>query len=285
LRSKLRQAQQKRRQAISKVNSAIRKFNSTQKRAVVDRNRKARARNARARANQQRVKQELRRLNSRLPTTTTRFSTLRVSVQTVHDAYGCYEEQVGADTDHPLHAELLDLAEREDANSLGVMNALLDDDTDTHASSGALQETSIVDELLSISSDLDQRWRGAVFALNPTNPDACRHFCSSAREVFTKMVHLKTPDAEVLRALPSCEVTDRGRPTRRSRIQFVLGEKGMNTESLEEFVERDITNILELFDVLNSGTHGDAGKYSLPKLVAIKTRVEQGLLFLARVIS
>ena len=117
------------------------------------------------------------------------------------------------------------------------------------------------------------------------NPDACRHFCASAREVFTKMVHLRAPDTDVLNAMPSCEVTDKGKPTRRSRIRYVLSTKGMDVESLEDFVERDIANILELFDVLNSGAHGDAGKYDLPKLLAIKTRAEEGLLFMARIVS
>ena len=53
----------------------------------------------------------------------------------------------------------------------------------------------------------------------------------------------------------------------------------MTDSTLEEFVEQDISNVIELFDVLNKGTHGAAGAFDLRALLSIKTRVEQALGF------
>jgi len=283
LRSQLRQAQNKQRQAITKFNQAVRRYNQGVKTAVNRYNQEVRAHNARVRAHRQRVRQELARLNSR--SSSTRYTTFRVSVQTVHDAYVRYEAQVGAEPEDARHAAILDLAEREDANSLAVMNALLDEERDTDEDSEALRETQIADELRMISGDLDARWRGAVYALSPKNPDAARHFCTSARAVFVQMLELQAPDREVLSAMPSCETTQAGQPTRRSKIRYVLSKKGLAVESLEDFVQRDVENVLELFGVFNSGTHGPAGRYDLRKLTAIKTRVEEGLLFLSSIVA
>ncbi len=57
----------------------------------------------------------------------------------------------------------------------------------------------------------------------------------------------------------------------------------MNNDDQVAFVEADVQNIIELFDVLNAGTHGPAGKYDLVTLASIKKRVEDGLVFLARI--
>lgn len=283
LRSLLRQAQSRQQQAVNKINQGIRRYNQGVRSAVNKYNQEVRAHNARVRAHRQRVRQELTRLSSRLATT--RYSTFRVSVQTVHDAYIGYEAQVGVEPDDPRHATLLDLAEREDANSLAVMNALLDEERLTDEDSEGLRQTQITDELRVISEDLDSRWRGAVYALSPRNPDAARHFCTSAREVFVQILDLRAPDGEVLRAMPSCDKTQTGEPTRRWKIRYVLSKKGLELETLADFVQRDVENVLELFAVFNSATHGPAGKYDLGKLSAIKTRVEEGLLFLSSIVA
>ena len=278
LKSQLRQAQSKQQQAINKYNQKVRKVNS----AINQYNSKARAHNARVRANQQRLKSELNRLSSR--STSTRTVTYRVSVRTVLDAYTRYESQVGPEPADPRHAEWLDLAERESANSAAVANALLDEQA-TDEPTVDPQQTEIEDQLRSISPDLDQRWRGAVFSLSPENPDAARHFCTSTREVFTQILEATAPDGDVTSGDPACERTQSGKPTRRSKIRHVLRRKGVEVESLEEFVQTDIDNIIELFNELNSGTHGHAGRFDLRQLAAIKTRAEHGILFLASIVS
>jgi hypothetical protein len=165
------------------------------------------------------------------------------------------------------------------------MNALLGDTTDIDESLNDLQNTAITNELSLISEDLNSRWMGAVFSLNPRNPDAARHFCTSAREVITRILEIKAPDAEVITALPECQKTDQGKPTRRAKVRFLLHQKGMYDDTLEEFVEQDIENIVELFRVFNAGTHGSAGTFNLLTLSSIKRRVEDGVVFLSQLVN
>jgi hypothetical protein len=133
-----------------------------------------------------------------------------------------------------------------------------------------------------ISEDLDARWRGALFALNPANPDAARHFCASSREIFAQILDIKAPDSAIFASIPGAERTERGNATRRSKMQFLFQQKGVLFGELAEFASEDIGNIIELFDILNTGTHGPAGRYNIRTLGAIKRRVEDGLVFLSR---
>lgn len=283
LQSKLRQIESKRRQAINRINQGIRKYNRDVQSAVNKHNSAVRAHNARVRSNRQRLQQELNRLSRQPSVATTRYATLRTSVSQVHTAYERYDARFG---DSVEHAVALDLAEREDANSVAVLNALLDDDQERVEGEGDdLQETKIVDELRMFSADLHARWEGALYALSPRNPDACRQFCTSAREILTSLVNLRAPVGEVLSAAPSCEKDQHGRPTRGARIRHVLVSKGLDDVTSESFAEENIESILALFKTLNSGTHGDAGKYGLSKLRAIKTRVEDGLLWMSHILS
>ena len=282
LRSKLRQLESNQRQAVNRYNQAVRNYNSKLRTAVNQYNQAARAHNARVRANRQRLKSELSKLASQ---TTAHYSTFRVSVESVHDAYVRYDARFGDTPEDPRHTELLDLAERESANSVAVMNALLDEGDEGQADGDELRGTTITTELSCVAPDLDARWRGAVFARSPQNPDAARHFCTSAREVFVQMLDLRAPNNEVLQAMPSCEKTQQGHPTRRAKIHYVLAKKGMAVAELEEFVQRDVENVLELFGVFNTATHGPAGRYDMHKLSAIKTRVEEGIQFLSSVVA
>ena len=137
-----------------------------------------------------------------------------------------------------------------------------------------------MNRLADLSKDLDDRWKGALFSLNPANPDAARHFCTSAREIFTEIFDSKAKDADVFATFPTCEKTDRGNATRRVKIRYFLHKKGFRDNDVEDFIEKDMQNILDLFHILSTGTHGEAGKYTFEKLFAIKKRVEDGLIFL-----
>ena len=59
----------------------------------------------------------------------------------------------------------------------------------------------------------------------------------------------------------------------------------MSVDPLEEFVENDLENIVQLFDIFNAGTHGTAGTFDLAQLKAIRRRVENGIMFLIEVIG
>jgi hypothetical protein len=214
----------------------------------------------------------------------TRYVTFRASVETLHRSYVILDRSAEERDTSEFEGDLLDLSERENANSVEVMNALLAEQQ--LGSEGddlaRLRETRVEGELVALSADLDSRWRGALFALHPENPDASRHFCASAREIFTTLLEQRAPDDEVKRALPNCPLHE-GRPTRRSRIQFALRRKGLIAEPLEQFVDTDVDNILELFKVFNDGTHGSAGRFGFEQLRAIKTRVEDGIVYLSRI--
>lgn len=173
--------------------------------------------------------------------------------------------------------------QRETANSLEITNRLLEKGSDSEGYVDASQDSSLLDQLRRISNDLDDRWRGAVFALNRNNPDAAQHFCTSAREIITQILEIRAPDKEVVGLLPNCDRTDQKKPTRRAKIKYLLHQRGMIEDTLEEFIEKDMENIVQLFHVFNEGTHGKAGSFSFSQLTSIKKRVEDGIVFLAEI--
>ncbi len=279
LRNFQRDIERQQRQAIDRYKERVRRANQS----IDTYNREVRAHNARVRANRQRLQSALARLASQ-PPSTTRYVVFRSSVEAVNTAYVRFEQQVQANPDS-RYGQLLDLSEREAANSVGVMNALLGSEPLAEEQATGPEDEELIAELGKISPDLRDRWRGAVFALNPTNPDAARHFCTSAREIITHILETKAPDAQVFAALPNCDRTDRGNPTRRARVRFFLHRKGLLEDTLEEFVERDLENIVDLFDAFNAGTHGPAGRFQFAQLAVIRKRVEDGVFFLSRLLD
>jgi len=280
LRSKLRQLESKQRQAISKHNQEIRRHNHNVRNAVNKYNNSVRQYNARARANRQRIINELNRLQSR---TTVRYQVLHTSTLTLNTAYQNLERHEREFDNLSFGNQFLDLSERENANSLAVSNVLESEDQQGTVGEEELATTGITNELLNISPDLDSRWRGALFSLSPRNPDASRHFCTSAREIFIHILDHFAPDSEVLSRFQSCEKTDKGQPTRRWKIKHILVNAGIVSEQAVDFVDEDVTNVLQLFRVFNDGTHGSAGRFEFAQLRAIKERVENGLVYLTTI--
>ncbi len=282
LKNMIRQAEQKQRQAITKYNREVDKFNRETKRAVDNYNREVRAHNSRVRRNRQRLRIELSKLSSQ--TTRTRYVTYQTSVESLRSSFARVETRVGAGAWGASGSDILDLAEGETANSVGVLNALLEEPKSDVADVDDLRQTTLAGELSELSKDLDQRWRGALFALDPRNPDAARHFCASSREILTRVIETEAPDTTVLGAFPECPKTKEGRPTRRARVHFFLHRKGMLDDDLTDFVESDLENVVTLFNIFNEGTHGAAGTFTLRQLAAIKHRVEDAIRFLYRVV-
>ncbi|MDD9982302.1 MAG: hypothetical protein OXU81_13245 [Gammaproteobacteria bacterium] len=287
-RSKLRQLQAKRKQAIDKYNRDVTAYNQKLRSAVnkhnqaVNRyNSQVRAHNNRVRANRNRLRQELDKLVR--AASQPRYVTFRRSVESVHRSYFRLESAAETSRYGDHYNDVLDLSEREAANSASVMNALLGNpeslDTEAH-----IQSTTLDPVLSLIAADLPDRWHGALFSLNPNNPDAARHFCTSAREILTRILDSRAPDRLVLAEMPACERTASGSPTRRAKIRFFLQRSNMSDEALENFVEEDIRNVLHLFREFNDGTHGSAGRFSLKQLLAIKKRVEDAVAFLWSII-
>ena len=266
-------------QAIDKQNRAIRDYNHKVKRAVDSHNREVRAHNARVRANQQRLNAEIARFNRQR--SATRYVTVQTSTIALHTAYSHVDEQ--SESWNERGQELADLAEAETTNSTQLANTLLDD---TAADTEQVEETSLTDELSSLSLDLHNRWEGALFAINPRNPDAARHFCTSAREVMVKLLDMNAPDAAVLQAKPDCARGPDGKAaSRREKIGYLLELNGAGYEALGDFVEQDVNDVLNLFPQFNKGTHGTAGNFDIPTLRAIKHRVENSIRFLSKLVQ
>ena len=265
IRSKIRQAQTKQRQAIQKWNSAVRTYDN-----------KVRSYNARVRANQSRLRSAVQSLSTR--TITVRYRSFHTSAAAL---YSAYERLDNSDAD-PF---LSDLAERDTANSVTLLNTLLGDSSHDRVGDVELTSTKLSESLSRYPTDMQDRWSGAIFALNPRNPDSARHFCTSAREILADILNTEAPDAEVLSWFPDCDVTEQGTPTRRAKIHYCLDRSGLNDGALENFIEVNINDLSVLFKDLNTGAHGPAGRFSLPQLTAIKTRVEDSIDFICEIVT
>ena len=280
LKSKIRQAERKTKQAINQYNTEVRKFNRELNQAISHYNSAVRRHNLQVQHNRQVINREILKLKA---TSTTRVQ-YSSSVIAMHNSYGrvvdYYDEGVEIT---PEQEHILDLVEQEQANSLIATNRLFEDQADQQ-SEDEISDIAISDKLSLVSEDLMNRWKGAVYALNPQNPDAARHFCTSAREIFTEFIELKGPDNAVFQFNPNASKTDRGNATRKEKIKYMMHGKRLD-DSVTDFADADITNILELFHVLSDGTHGEAGKYEFEKLLQVKKRVEQGINFLCEIIG
>ena len=188
-RTRLQKAQAKQRQSIQRYNNEVRRHNSERRRKIDEYNRAVRSYNSRLRSHRSRLQAVLQRL-ARQPATV-QFTSLHQSSLSLSTAYERLDNG-GAD---PF---LSDLAERETANSVDVLNALLGNDKHPQATVDDLATSKMADSLSSFSHDLAMRWSGAIFALNPANPDAARHFCTSAREIIAEILSTEAPDEDVL---------------------------------------------------------------------------------------
>ncbi len=268
IKSQMRQAQRKaERQLKTEVNKATRKLEN-------ELNQEIRKYNSQVRHNQQILTRELNRLSLRPNVQTT----YRISLNTMQQYYTDISDTYQNIEITPEQGRILDLVEREQINGLITANVVENGDF----SENTIEDIEIGNKLQLVSEDLNNRWKGAVFALSPQNPDAARHFCTSAREIFTEFVELKAPDAKVFEFNPNCQKTDRGNATRREKIRYMMRNVD-TTERVIDFAEADITNILELFHILSDGTHGEAGRYEFDKLLQVKKRVEQGIIFLCEI--
>lgn len=288
---KQRQLQQRQKQAVDKVKRDLERAHRELKvqerkriQAVEKYNREARAHNARVRANQQRLRVELAKLKQR--TTPAHLATLRVSIDVVQSSYSRLEKSASAGELGDSYNDVLDLSEKEAANSASVANALVGDARPMSDDAPDSPDSPLTQTLEAISTELAKRWKGALYALNPQNPDAARHFCTSAREIISQILDVKAPDVDVVAALPSCELTpEKKTPTRRAKIQYVLLRSGKTESELEEFLDADMKNVVDLFQIFNKATHGEAGAYSYAQLRVVRERVEDALIFLSRFVN
>lgn len=264
--------------AVNAYNREVSRYNQQLKRAIDQHNQKVRSHNARVRSDSEALKRQVNALRSR--PTEVRYVTVQTSTYDLYDQLQRIDQTPTSSSERNI---LVELSERESRNSLNVMDALLSDTATENSILSDQEDTSIVECLQALSEDLCNRWKGAVFSLNPANPDAARHFCTSVREVFTEILERTAPDSDVITSDPNCQRTQQGKPTRKAKIVYLLRQKGINDEAMGNFIDVDIKNIVDLFYVFNEATHGAAGKHAFGKLQAIKRRVEDGIMFLANI--
>lgn len=284
----IRQQQQKQREAIRKYNQEVNRVNNHNKRVVDNHNRELRQYNQKRKSavakynnavrshNAQVERDRHSRLRSLRALTNVRFVEVRDSAFELSSQYDCI------DNTDLANEEIFAAARRESSNSTNLAYTLNSNESAPSAGEG---DSGILDYLSDLSEDLCDRWRGALFALNPTNTDAARHFCTSVREIFTEILNRWADDDTVIGADANCEKTQQGTPSRRAKIRFLLDEKGANSPEMLGFVEKDIDDILQLFPVFNKATHGHAGTISFASLEALRQRVEGGIMFLATIAS
>lgn len=269
-------------QAINKYNSAVRKYNSEVNRAITKYNQDVRRHNSAVRSNRQKLANAIAAYNRNAgQKTILTYSVsydLRTSLDVLNQSYRSLEADVQSHPNSFQRKLLVDYPEQETTNSFLLYNSLQGADEEDFGEEETLQRTLIEQQLSSISPELERRWRGALYSLNPGNPDAARHFCTSVREIFVKVLDLKAPDAEVAQH-PNCEFYE-GRPNRRSKIRYLMSKKAISFTSFENFMEDDIKNLLDLFRSLNDGTHGQAGTFGVPQLLRLKKRVEDSIMFI-----
>ena len=268
LRSQLRRIE-------SQMNREIRRYNTEVNRAISKYNSAVREYNSSVRRNRQIVSRELSKLQAQ--TTTRNSYTISLSAMQRHYSQvgAIYSEGVEVT---PAQERILDLIEQEQANSIITANVI----ENNIAPEENTEDVEIGNKLSAVSQDLLHRWQGAVFALNPQNPDAARHFCTSTRELFTDFIELKAPDKDVFEFNPNAEKTDRGNATRKEKIKYMMRNFCFDN-CVVDFADSNIENILQLFHVLSNATHGEAGRYEMSKLHQVKKRVEQGINFLCEI--
>lgn len=234
-------------------------------------NREVREYNSNVRRNRNKILRELNRMQS-ANTLNTEYYT---SVQLVHNTYTKVNELYNKGI---VDDKLFNAIENENANSLELGNVVLNK-SEIEDSEERFDESNISDKLIKISTDLNDRWKGALFSLSPDNPEAARHFCTSTREILKVLIDDGIKDKDVINNNPKCEKTKNGTPTRREKIKYAMSKKGISNELIIEFTDNNIENIVSLINELSNGTHGHSNKYSLNQLKLFRKRFEDSINF------
>ncbi len=253
LQREAKRAENQIRQSINSYNSAVRQYNSN------------------VRSAQNKIQREFNRMESAY-IVRTNYS---ISTREVHDVY---KKVSNSYDDGYIDENIFNAIENEDANNLELSNVVLNN-YEVENADIELDESNISEKLIKISTDLDNRWKGALFSLNPNNPEAARHFCTSTREILKVLIDDSIKNEEVVANNPQCAKTDNGTPTRKEKIKYAMNKKGISNELIIEFTNSNIDNTVSLIGELSNGTHGHANRYSLNQLKSFKKRFEDSINF------
>ena len=138
----------------------------------------------------------------------------------------------------------------------------------------------IDDEIMSSNGDLIQLIEGARHSLDSSNPDKTRHVTTSVREMMTQILHRLAPDEDIRKWTKDPSHFANGRPTRRARLMYICRQ--FSSDPLDKFIELDLSAVIQLFEIVNGGTHGVTSKLTDQQLHAIVCRAESLAFFMLR---
>lgn len=115
---------------------------------------------------------------------------------------------------------------------------------------------TVIDEFEHRLGDLDNQlvtmYRGGSEAIERGGSDWQRHALTSFRELLTHVLHRLAPDHEIL-ATATPDDLHQGRLTRKARLRYIF--RAQAGPEIARFFDADVKAALELFDLLNNGTH------------------------------
>lgn len=267
---------------VRRINDHNKKVFNQRKSAIQKYNREVDKFNAEQRRRKQSYENAVRRFNSTPQRTIVQYSTSKIiqSSRDLSTSYTNLRNDPIAKTYHQKSELISDWPIRETANSLDLANSLNGHYID-NVSLDFLKQSEIENSLDTLSSELGNRWKGAIFSLNHNNPDASRHFCTSVREILINVIDIKAPDREVFQIFPNCPLHGSS-PNRRTKLTYILNRNSLTIPSMVDFVEKDVNDVLNIFVQLNRGTHGNSGKFNTNQLIQLKKRVEDSIQFMLK---
>lgn len=281
LKRMIEQQNRKYKQAVDAYNRKAKAHNQKIKRNIEEYNRQVRKYNSQQRIKRTQLNSSIQKFNqTRSGIIYSSSVTLRESTTLLERRYSDLSEYTETNELNESSPLLIDYPIQETNNSVQLFNSLSGVDNGEYIPPDELHRTIVEKSLFNVSDDLGKRWGGAIFSLNPQNPDAARHFCASVREIFIQLIDIKAPDDYVLQLNPNCQLHN-GRPNRRAKIQYLLYKNSLEFTSLENFIDADIEDLLGLFRTLNDGTHGGAGTFGVQQLLKIKKRAEDSIIFIS----
>lgn len=260
------------RSQMNKIQRESRRVQQQLKNSVNNYNRAVRQYNSNVRNYRNKIQRELNRLNSNCSIKSHYYISTKLLDETYTKVSNLFENG-------DIEENLFNAIENENANNLELSNVVLNNE-EVENYDVEIDESNISSKLINISEDLDDRWRGALFSLNPNNPEAARHFCTSTREILKVLIDDGIKDDEVVLQNPQCEKTNFGTPTRKEKIKYAMNKKGIDNSLVVEFTDENIQNTVSLINELSNGTHGHSSRYSLNQLKSFKKRFEDSINFI-----
>lgn len=142
-------------------------------------------------------------------------------------------------------------------------------------------QDDLMDWLRRLDPNLPKMLLGAEETIHSSNPDHCRHFASSHRELATHVLHLLSPNNKVKQWTqdPNHFGKD-GKPTRTARIKYIA--KNHKNRSFTDFLVKAFENQMNL---LNSDAHRITQEYTDKQLRVLHQNFLSTLGFLKEIVT